>query len=73
MCKNCYQKLSHQHKLKVILCGPSDNNLVEKNGKEKKALFYDFWTEVFLEEEERWISVDLTTGSVLCDSVLEVK
>ena len=39
----------------------------------KVKLQYDFWAEVYLEEEERWISVDLTTGSVLCDSTLEVR
>ena len=41
-----------------------------KKRKNKKCI--DVWTEVFLEEEEKWISVDVSTARVHCVAELHV-
>lgn len=33
----------------------------------------DMWVEIYLIEEERWISVDILKGNVICDKQLEVR
>jgi len=40
---------------------------------EKTKLTCDTWVEVYLNEEERWVSVDLDTSKILCDSEIEVR
>lgn len=40
--------------------------------KKKKKNRCDVWTEVFLEEEEKWISVDVQSGKVHCIAELNV-
>jgi hypothetical protein len=69
---------------KIISTSDDDSDFEEKKKSTKKkkepskkkpvALqeSCDFWVEVYLEEEERWVSVDLSTFKVLCDSDLEV-
>lgn len=44
----------------------------EDTQKQKKKNRCDVWTEVFLEEEEKWISVDVQRGKVHCIAELHV-
>lgn len=48
---------------------PELQTSAEERGKKKGV---DVWAEVFIEEEERWISVDVTKGKVHCVSELYV-
>ena len=47
-----------------------DKSLSKKN--ERKRQFVDVWAEVYLEEEERWVSVDLQSEKIMCDAEFEV-
>lgn len=38
----------------------------EADDESNKRIGVDYWVEIFLEEEEKWISVDLTKGRVHC-------
>ncbi|PSN56147.1 hypothetical protein C0J52_03340 [Blattella germanica] len=53
----------------------SSDSASSGDGKTKKKVRkgYDVWTEVFLEEEERWISVDVATAKLLCVEELHKK
>jgi len=49
-----------------------DGKGTEKKKKKKKRNCCDIWTEVFLEEEEKWISVDVQSGKLHCVTELHV-
>ncbi|CAG7704877.1 unnamed protein product [Allacma fusca] len=55
----------------------SDEEIVEEVKKQKKQdksrQFIDVWLEVYLEEEERWVSVDLINAKIMCDGDFEAK
>lgn len=44
----------------------------ERKGTQKKKNCCDVWSEVFLEEEEKWISVDVQNGKLHCVAELHV-
>lgn len=45
---------------------------LQDNGTKKKKEGQDVWVEVFLESEEKWISVDVVSGRVHCVQELAV-
>ncbi|XP_021913574.1 DNA repair protein complementing XP-C cells homolog isoform X2 [Zootermopsis nevadensis] len=50
-----------------VIASDSGTSRVGKGAKKKHC---DIWTEVFLEEEEKWISVDVQSGKLHCVSQL---
>jgi xeroderma pigmentosum group C-complementing protein len=55
-----------------VLASDSGTCIDGEGTQKKKKNRCDFWTEVFLEEEEKWISVDVQTGKVHCIAELHV-
>lgn len=55
-----------------VLTSDSGTCIDGEGTQKKKKNRCDVWTEVFLEEEEKWISVDVQTGKVHCIAELHV-
>jgi hypothetical protein len=50
----------------------TDGKGTQKKKEMKKRNYCDVWSEVFLEEEEKWISVDVQSGKLHCIAELHV-
>jgi xeroderma pigmentosum group C-complementing protein len=59
---------------RAVLASDAGTGIDEEDAqkKKKKKNRCDVWTEVFLEEEEKWISVDVQRGKVHCVAELHV-
>ena len=55
-----------------VLASDAGTCIDGEDAKKKKKNRCDVWTEVFLEEEEKWISVDVQRGKVHCTAELHV-
>lgn len=60
---------SAQPRSRKIISTDSDAVDNEVSGRKKKAT--DTWMEVYLEQEEQWMSVDISSGQIHCDRHLE--
>ncbi|XP_071453015.1 DNA repair protein complementing XP-C cells [Hetaerina americana] len=56
-----------------VLSSSSENEVKSESSKSKKKDGVDVWAEVFLEMEEKWISVDVPNGKVHCVVELHAK
>jgi hypothetical protein len=72
--KKVMQKKATNKKVvdKEALVSDSGKSTDKKGAQKKKKNCCDVWSEVFLEEEEKWISVDVQSGKFHCIAELHV-
>lgn len=56
---------------KLVKCISSDSSESDRDEKRKPGI--DYWAEVYIESEQKWISVDIFSGKVDCPNEISVR
>lgn len=66
------KKATRKNDGRKMISSSEDEKDSPKKSVIQQVIGQDMWVEVYLIEEERWVSVDILKGKVICDKELEV-